>query len=86
MDNQRKASSGLGPSGAAPYETTYHKGPVILRGDMIPDESTSEHLLRPDDSPDWLHTDPWRVLRIQAEFVDGFSALAGLGPAVRAAA
>lgn len=82
MDNQRKASSGLDPSGAAPYETTYHKGPVILRGDMIPDESTSEHLLRPDDSPDWLHTDPWRVLRIQAEFVDGFSALAGLGPAV----
>ena len=82
MDNQRRASSGLDPSGAAPYETTYHKGPVILRGDMIPDESTSEHLLRPDDSPDWLHTDPWRVLRIQAEFVDGFSALAGLGPAV----
>ena len=41
MDNQRKASPGLDPSGAAPYETTYHKGPVILRGDMIPDESTS---------------------------------------------
>ena len=26
--------------------------------------------------------DPWRVLRIQAEFVDGFDALAGVGPAV----
>ena len=26
--------------------------------------------------------DPWRVMRIQAEFVDGFGALAELGPAV----
>ncbi|SNQ49745.1 Cytokinin riboside 5'-monophosphate phosphoribohydrolase [Frankia canadensis] len=30
----------------------------------------------------WIHTDPWRVLRIQAEFVDGFGALAELGPAI----
>jgi len=29
-----------------------------------------------------VHTDPWRVLRIQAEFVEGFGALAELGPAV----
>jgi uncharacterized protein (TIGR00730 family) len=29
-----------------------------------------------------VHTDPWRVLRIQSEFVEGFGALAGLGPAV----
>lgn len=27
-------------------------------------------------------TDPWRVMRIQGEFVEGFEALAGLGPAV----
>jgi uncharacterized protein (TIGR00730 family) len=30
----------------------------------------------------FLDTDPWRVLRIQGEFVEGFNALAGLGPAV----
>jgi uncharacterized protein (TIGR00730 family) len=29
-----------------------------------------------------VHSDPWRVLRIQAEFVEGFGALAELGPAV----
>jgi uncharacterized protein (TIGR00730 family) len=29
-----------------------------------------------------VHTDPWRVLRIQAEFVEGFGLLAELGPAV----
>jgi uncharacterized protein (TIGR00730 family) len=28
------------------------------------------------------HTDYWRVLRIQAEFVEGFGALAELGPAI----
>ncbi len=29
-----------------------------------------------------LHADPWRVLRIMSEFVEGFDALADLGPAV----
>jgi hypothetical protein len=29
-----------------------------------------------------VHTDPWRVLRIQAEFVEGFGLLAELGKAV----
>ena len=29
-----------------------------------------------------MHTDPWRVLRIQSEFVEGFGLLAELPPAV----
>jgi uncharacterized protein (TIGR00730 family) len=29
-----------------------------------------------------LHADPWRVLRILSEFVEGFDAMADLGPAV----
>ena len=29
-----------------------------------------------------MHTDPRRVLRIQAEFVEGFGALAEIGPAI----
>ena len=28
------------------------------------------------------HTDPWRVLRIQAEFVEGFRGQANVGPAI----
>ncbi len=31
---------------------------------------------------DFIHSDPWRVLRIQGEFVDGFDALAGIGPCI----
>ena len=61
---------------------TYHRGPVLLRGQMIPNDTTTGNLLAPEKSTDWLHMDPWRVLRIQAEFVDGFGALAELGPAV----
>ena len=53
-----------------------------MRGPMIPKDNTYANLLAPEDSTDWLHADPWRVLRIQAEFVDGFGALAELGPAV----
>ena len=64
------------------FDTTYHRGPVILRGQMIPASTTTGNLLAPEGSTDWLHMDPWRVLRIQAEFVDGFGALAELGPAV----
>ena len=67
---------------ASPLGDTYHRGPVILRGQMIPSDNTTANLLKPDQDTDWLHMDPWRVLRIQSEFVDGFGALAELGPAV----
>lgn len=61
---------------------TYLKGPIILRGKQIPKETTDTRLLKEQDHADWLHADPWRVMRIQAEFVEGFGALAELGPAI----
>ncbi|PWG59466.1 TIGR00730 family Rossman fold protein [Bifidobacterium catulorum] len=67
---------------SSPLGGTYYRGPVVMRGSMIPKDTTSGNLLRRDDRTDWLHMDPWRVLRIQAEFVDGFGALAEVGPAV----
>ena len=68
--------------GEPAYDETYRRGPVFMRGPMIPKDNTYANLLAPEESTDWLHADPWRVLRIQAEFVDGFGALAELGPAV----
>jgi uncharacterized protein (TIGR00730 family) len=43
-----------------------------------------EKLLKSPDpeQASFTETDPWRVLRIQGEFVEGFEALAELGPAV----
>ncbi len=60
----------------------HRKGPVQLRGKQIPDTTTDERLLSDSEGSDWVHSDPWRVLRIQAEFVEGFGALAELGPAI----
>jgi uncharacterized protein (TIGR00730 family) len=62
--------------------TGYRKGPVLLRGDQIPQQTTDQRLLDSSQSADWVHSDPWRVMRIQSEFVEGFGALAELGPAV----
>ncbi|MFM6847594.1 MAG: TIGR00730 family Rossman fold protein [Terrabacter sp.] len=60
-----------------------YKGPVVERRGQIHDESTTDQRLLDSRGPtDWVHTDPWRVLRIQAEFVEGFGALAELGPAI----
>lgn len=60
----------------------YRRGPVGFRRRMVPAETTDTHLLSGEGRADWLHADPWRVLRIQSEFVEGFGALAELGPAV----
>jgi uncharacterized protein (TIGR00730 family) len=59
-----------------------HKGPVTLRRRQIETRTTDERLLDDRGPTDWVHTDPWRVLRIQSEFVEGFGALAELGRAV----
>ena len=59
------------------------RGRIRLRGRQLEEGSTTDQrLLDNRGSSDWVHTDPWRVLRIQSEFVDGFGALAELGPAV----
>lgn len=60
----------------------YHKGPVILRGTQIPETTTDARLLAPIQDSSFVHGDPWRIMRIQAEFVEGFGALAKLGPAI----
>lgn len=60
----------------------YRKGPVLLRGAQIPATTSDQRLLSRSDEADWLHGDPWRVMRIQSEFVEGFGALAEVGPAV----
>jgi uncharacterized protein (TIGR00730 family) len=58
------------------------RGPVIMRRSQVPAGTTDQRLLDTGGPTDWVHTDPWRVLRIQAEFIEGFGALAELGPAI----
>jgi len=65
-----------------PRRRIRRQGPALLRGDFIPKTTTDQRLLDRRGPSDWVHTDPWRVLRIQAEFVEGFGLLAELGSAV----
>ncbi len=53
------------------------RGPVVLRREHRNEPTTTDQRLLDSRGPsDWVHTDPWRVLRIQAEFVEGFGMLA----------
>jgi uncharacterized protein (TIGR00730 family) len=58
------------------------RGRVRLRRKQVPATTTDQHLLDSWGPSDWVHQDPWRVLRIQAEFVEGFGMLAEIGDAV----
>jgi uncharacterized protein (TIGR00730 family) len=59
-----------------------HMGPVIRRRGQVQPSTTDQRLLDSHGPSDWVHQDPWRVLRIQSEFVEGFGALAELGSAI----
>ncbi|MDR1807554.1 MAG: TIGR00730 family Rossman fold protein [Propionibacteriaceae bacterium] len=66
-----------------PTYRTRKQGAVIRRSLDSPAEPTfDEKIFSRSRDLDWLGSDTWRVLRIQSEFVEGFEALAGLGPAV----
>lgn len=58
------------------------QGPVVRRHDQVLPTTTDERLLASKGDGAWVHSDPWRVLRIQAEFVEGFGTLAEIGPGI----
>lgn len=60
----------------------YSRGQLRLRGQQVPRTTADQRLLDNRSKSDWVHQDPWRVMRIQAEFVEGFESLAEVGPAV----
>jgi hypothetical protein len=54
-------------------------------GKKMPGDSTmteDRKLLERTAPPAFLDTDPWRALRILSEFVEGFDAMADVGPAI----
>jgi uncharacterized protein (TIGR00730 family) len=58
------------------------QGPVVRRHDQVLPTTADERLLSGGGDGEWVHSDPWRVLRIQSEFVEGFGTLAELGPGI----
>ncbi len=83
--------SGRTPEESAPAEAEpasvkrppeKHRGRVVTRRTQVETSTTDQRLLDTRSPSDWVHTDPWRVLRIQSEFVEGFGMLAELGAAI----
>ncbi|ABW10331.1 conserved hypothetical protein [Parafrankia sp. EAN1pec] len=58
------------------------RGPVTARRGQVEHSTTDQRLLDTRSPASFVHSDPWRVLRIQSEFVEGFGLLADLPPAV----
>lgn len=73
-----------GPIDNAPVPTgdSVRQGPVLRRKEQVQDTTTDQRLLQGGNGDSWVHSDPWRVMRIQSEFVEGFGTLADLGPAI----
>ena len=59
-----------------------YRGRTVMRREQVEGSTTDQRLLDSRGPTDWVHADPWRVMRIQSEFVEGFGALAELGPAI----
>jgi uncharacterized protein (TIGR00730 family) len=57
-------------------------GPVLRRRGQVKPGTTDQRLLDSYGPSEWVHTDPWRVLRIQSEFIEGFGTLAELPAAI----
>jgi uncharacterized protein (TIGR00730 family) len=59
------------------------RGAVVVRGKLDATRLTEDQeLLRSHRAVEFRETDTWRALRILGEFVEGFDALADVGPAV----
>jgi uncharacterized protein (TIGR00730 family) len=71
--------------GNAEEEQALHEqrlGPVVRRRHQMRPGTTDQRLLDTQGATHWVHEDPFRVMRIQSEFVEGFGTLAELGRAV----
>jgi uncharacterized protein (TIGR00730 family) len=88
-DREADAAQAAGTPSGKGRPPERRSGRLVLRGDAAqrigkPAATEDEQLLKPAPRgrPDFVDSDPWRALRILSEFVEGFDALAGIGPAV----
>jgi len=91
--DKAKADAGEGAGRPEPGGATVpgerRSGRIVMRRDAAnrigkPTTTEDEQFLEraPAGRPAFIDSDPWRALRILSEFVEGFDALAAVGPAV----
>jgi uncharacterized protein (TIGR00730 family) len=85
---QESAAEAPTPPPPSTPQPLHRSGRVVVRTGaeaVLPKKQQAtddEMLLRRPQRPAFLDTDTWRALRILSEFVEGFDALAEIGPAV----
>lgn len=60
----------------------HNHAPVSFKTEEPGERTADASLLAPEQETSFLHSDPWRIMRIQAELVAGFDALTDVGPAI----
>lgn len=70
------------PTGSSRTNKTKKLRFGVWRSEVPAGSTADSRLLDTTSRGDFTHTDPWRVMRIQSEFVQGFDALADIGPAI----
>ncbi len=70
-----------GGPGAAVSQERGDTGPRASRNGRTDDERLLQ-APRITERTDFTHTDPWRIMRMTGEFVDGFDRLTHVGPAI----
>ena len=76
--------NGRTPEGhpGTPAGPSRQSGRMTMRRGAFEHSTTDQRLLDCRGPSEWVQTERWRVMRIQTEFVEGFGALAELGPAI----
>jgi uncharacterized protein (TIGR00730 family) len=83
IDPERSPSSAEPEQGLTGHAVPEkQRGPVTLRRGQVQASTTDQRLLDTRGDTGWVHSDPWRVMRIQSEFVEGFGLLAELPRAI----
>jgi uncharacterized protein (TIGR00730 family) len=85
-DTQRAKAATPDPTGE-PIGEHRRSGRLVMGRDLgrkMPGDATmtEDRKLLERTAPAFLDTDPWRALRILSEFVEGFDAMAEVGPAI----
>jgi uncharacterized protein (TIGR00730 family) len=78
-----RAAGRTPPSATSPARTSgAHRAVDTSIRDVLVVTEDSKLLQQPGPKDDFTQTDPWRVLRIQSEFIEGFDVLASVGKGV----
>src|SRR3954463_7079360 len=83
-DVEARATEGLAESDSTPPGANPERqlGPNVLRRSQVNNSTTDQRLLDHRGPSDWVHTDPWRGVPIQAGVVGGLGLLSELPRAV----